>query len=484
VNAGASTSQTVAIVDAFDDPTVQADLDTFDAQYGLPAETASSLKVVNQTGGTSLPPADSGWAGEITLDVQAVRGLCHACRILLVEADSDSNADLATAVDYAAAHASIVSNSYGGPEIPADPNLADYDHPGVAILASTGDDGWYGWDHVNENSPSDSAPATPASYNTVVGVGGTTLSLNPDSSRAAESVWNDNGPADGYGFSLGEALGASGGGCSSQYAPRGFQAAVAGYTTLGCGSSHRNGVDVAVDADPFTGFDICQNYGNTNGASCGWSTAGGTSLSTPLVAALWALAGGPAAVRYPALSLYGHYKSDHTHLYDVTVGSNGLCDGTSPVYCTGGTNPNGSSVGFLDCAWSTTDTSNDAPLANRYQCYPRPGYDGVSGVGTPIGTSAFKPMRPTARIASPGRVTHGVAHTFSGAGSSSPFPGGAITKYVWNWGDGHTTTTSKPTAKHTYASKHRRTITLTVSDTYTSQNGNRTGVRSITVTVK
>src|SRR5262249_3762998 len=157
-----------------------------------------------------------GWAGEITLDVQAVRGLCHACKILLVEATSNSDSDLSTATNYAASQASIVSNSYGGPEAPADPKASAHHHPRLAILASTGDDGWYGWDHFNLGSPSDGAPDVPASYNTVVGVGGTSLAVNQDGSRASESVWNDNGPGDVYGSNLGP-LGASGGGCSSLY---------------------------------------------------------------------------------------------------------------------------------------------------------------------------------------------------------------------------------------------------------------------------
>lgn len=118
VNAGASTGQTVAIVDAFKDPSVTADLNTFDTQYGLPGETSTSFRVVNQAGGTNLSgiASDLGWATETTLDVQAVRGLCHKCKILLVEANSSSTADLGTAVDRAVTMgARVVSNSYGGP---------------------------------------------------------------------------------------------------------------------------------------------------------------------------------------------------------------------------------------------------------------------------------------------------------------------------------------------------------------------------------
>src|SRR5581483_3938103 len=117
LNNGASTNQTVAIVDAFADPSVKADLNTFDAHYGLPHETSTSFKVITQTGSTNLSGVtpDAGWAGEITLDVQTVRGLCHKCRILLVEANSSSDADLAAGVNQAVHQgAKIVSNSYGG----------------------------------------------------------------------------------------------------------------------------------------------------------------------------------------------------------------------------------------------------------------------------------------------------------------------------------------------------------------------------------
>jgi hypothetical protein len=493
LNAGAATSQTVAIVDAYRDPSVTSDLDAFDAEYGLPAETGTSFQVVSQTGGSvSGINTDVNWSGEITLDVEAVRGLCHACKILLVEANTNNNSDLGAAVDYAAAHASIVSNSYGGPEFASDPQVSDYDHPGVAILASTGDDGWMGWDFFNEGGPSDSLPSVPASYNTVVGVGGTTLNLNPNGTRASESVWNDDGPYDVWGLNLGLSLGASGSGCSTQYDAQTWQQDVAGYSSLGCGATARNGVDIAADADYFTGFDTYETTSwctttDDNGNSCpgsdpGWLTYGGTSLSSPLVAAMWALAGGPQGVKYPALTLYGHYKTDAAHLYDVTVGGTGACDATSPVACGGSTNINTLGYGLLDCAW---DDSNPAPLSpTPFQCNAEPGYDGVSGVGTPKGTNPFAPLSPTAVIQNAGVITVGVSHNFSASGSSTPFPGDSITQYKWTWGDGSTTTTASPTTSHTYAAVGPETITLTVTDSDSSQNGGRTGSKSILVSVQ
>jgi hypothetical protein len=492
VNAGAATAQTVAIVDAYRDPSVTADLNSFDAQYGLPAETSASFSVVNQAGGTNLSAihTDVGWAGETSLDVDAVRGLCHRCKILLVEANSSSNSDLGTAVNRAVTMgAKIVSNSYGGPEVASDPVAGDYNHPGVAVLASTGDDGWYGWDHFLDHVTPDNRPQVPAGYPTVVGVGGTTLHLNPDSTRADETVWNDNGPSGAFGLLAGRSLGAAGGGCSSVYNAQTWQRAVAGYGTLGCGSVRRSGVDIAAEADYLTGYDVFETTTSWcsgtdgNGNPCpsqnpGWQTFGGTSLSSPIVGALWGLAGGPAGVRYPALTLYGHFKSDRGHLYDVIVGDNAACGGSSAVECNGGPNLNQAVGQLLDCMWAAT---GNTVLANRYQCQAEPGYDGVSGVGTPKGTNPFVALSPTAVLTRPATVKHGHAASFSGAKSSSPFPGGAITSYTWNWGDGHTS--SGKTVSHTFAKAGTFKVTLTVTDTYTSQNNGRVGKITITLHV-
>src|SRR3954454_12402271 len=129
-------ARTVAIVDAYNNPNVIADLNTFDAHYGIPAETTTSFKVVNQSGAASpLPANNTGWATEESLDVQTVRGLCRLCNIVLVEATSNAWADLAAATDTAATtmNAKIVSNSYGGSEA-GFASASSYDHKGVAIV--------------------------------------------------------------------------------------------------------------------------------------------------------------------------------------------------------------------------------------------------------------------------------------------------------------------------------------------------------------
>jgi subtilase family serine protease len=472
VNAASTTAngQIVAIVDAFADPNVLAELNTFNTQYGLPAETSTSFKVVNQAGASSpLPAANSKWAGEIALDVQTVRGLCHVCKIVLVEGNSAGFDDLATAVNTAATtmHATEISNSYGGFESSAAFTTADrakYNHQNVVITASTGDDGWYGWDHINvgHNGTPDGVAEVPSALSTVVAVGGTSLYLNSDATRADEQVWNSNGPHDYYGWSLSSNLGASGGGCSQLFNGAGWQTHLSGYPSLGCGSSLRSGTDIAAVADPFTGYDVYRSYGVT----AHWYTYGGTSLAAPVVAALWALGGGPHGYKYPALSLYGHYKSDTTRpFYDVTVGGNGACGTSTLGSCSAffGGNPNLFGLGRIDCGW---DSANSSPVANRGQCYAGAGYDGPSGVGTPNGTTPFQPLWPTFAITKPTSVVHGHSAAFSASSEKDPFPGGAINQWTWKWGDGTTTTPTSASTSHTYAAAGTYTVTLTVTDNY------------------
>src|SRR5437588_2552189 len=171
-SATAGGSQTIALVDAYDDPNAASDLSVYRSQYGLPACTTLNgcFKKVNQFGGTSYPKRNTGWAQEISLDLDAASAICPNCHILLVEASSNSFANLATAEDYAAAHANTVSNSYGGGEFSTETSSTyegHYNHPGVAITVSSGDSG-YGVEF-------------PAASRYVTAVGGTALVR--DSSR-------------------------------------------------------------------------------------------------------------------------------------------------------------------------------------------------------------------------------------------------------------------------------------------------------------
>jgi subtilase family serine protease len=276
--------RTVAIVDAYNDPTAAADLGVYRAQFGLPACTIANgcFKQVNQTGGSSLPKTDAGWATEISLDLDMVSAACPTCHILLVEASSASFANLATAVNTAAATPGVVaiSNSYGGSDSSA---ISAYDHPGIAITASTGDAG-YGVE-------------SPASYPHVVAVGGT--SLHKSGSSWTESAWSG-----------------AGSGCSTRNANPGWQS--------GTSCSGKANADVSAVADPQTGVSV---YDSTRyqGRS-GWQVYGGTSASSPIIASVYAIADNFGT--YAGQYTWGHSSG----LHDVTSGSNGRC--TTTVWCT------------------------------------------------------------------------------------------------------------------------------------------------------
>lgn len=283
-SATAGAGQTVAIVDAFDDPTAESDLAQYRSTYGLPPCTTANgcFRKVNQTGGTLYPPPSPDWALEISLDLDMVSAVCPNCRILLVESNTNLNTDLYTAEDTAAAlGANAISNSYGGGESSSE-TAADvhFNHPGVAITASSGDDG-YGVSY-------------PAASAFVTAVGGTALTRSGSSRGWSETAWSG-----------------AGSGCSA------YEAKPACQTNAGC--SRRTVADVSAVADPNTGVAVL--YAGL------WFTVGGTSASSPIIASVYALAGNASSVTY------GSYPYSHTSgLFDVTAGTNGTC--SSAYLCT------------------------------------------------------------------------------------------------------------------------------------------------------
>ncbi len=298
--------QTVAIVDAYDDPNAASDLSTYRSQFGLPACTTSNgcFQKVNENGEASpLPdpaPSSDDWTGEESLDFDMVSAICPNCHILLVEADQPSDSDLGTAVNTAVSMgAKYVSNSYGGSE--SSSQLSEdseyYNHPGVAVTASAGDSA-YGAEY-------------PAASQYVTSVGGTSLSTASNSRGWTESVWKTSSSE------------GTGSGCSAYDPKPSWQ------TDSGC--SNRTISDVSAVADPATGVAVYDSY---NGEG-GWNVYGGTSASSPIIASVFALAGTPAAGSYPSSYPYSHTSS----LYDVTSGNNGSC---SPSYlCTAGSGYDG-----------------------------------------------------------------------------------------------------------------------------------------------
>ena len=262
--------QTVAIVDAYDDPAAAADLAIYRAQYGLPPCTAASgcFRRVAQDGSTNYPPPDptGGWEYEESLDVDMVSAICPDCHILLVEADSNAVRNLGVAVDEAVKlGAKYVSNSYGGSENSAETGWDSryYQHPGVAVTASAGDSG-YGVEY-------------PAASPYVTAVGGTTLTRDRNVPRGwTETVWGSSSGGEG-----------TGSGCSAYEAKPSWQ------TDTGC--AHRTVADVSADANPDTGVALYDTF-----EQGGWGVVGGTSVASPIIASTFALAGVPAAGSYAA----------------------------------------------------------------------------------------------------------------------------------------------------------------------------------------
>jgi subtilase family serine protease len=299
--------QTVAIVDAFDNPNVEADLATYRSMFGLPPCTTANgcFRRVNQDGGSALPQPNIGWGAETALDVDMVSAICPNCNILLVEASGANLQHLAVAENTAAAlGADAISNSYGNSEFASQTTFdSSYNHPGIAITAGTGDFGY--------------GSSYPSSSPYVTAVGGTTLTRSSGARRWAETAWSGTG-----------------GGCS-KYEPK-----PAWQNDPDCAT--RTAADVAAVADPATGVAVFDSYHYS-----GWLVFGGTSVGSPIVASVYALAGNADSLT-GAQSTY----APSAPLFDVTSGSNGRCGGS-------------------------------------YLCAVGPGYDGPTGNGTPNGTGAF-----------------------------------------------------------------------------------------------
>jgi subtilase family serine protease len=292
--------QTIAIVDAYDDPTVLTDVQKFDRQWGL---ADPKLTVAKMTSGGRAPIYNSGWAMEIALDVEWAHAIAPGASILLVEATTASLGDLLSAVNYARNQIgiSVVSMSWGTGEFSSEGSLDSYfttpaGHSGVTFVASSGDSG---------------APASwPAISSNVLAVGGTTLTLGAGSSYYGEKGWSG-----------------SGGGYSPYISEPSFQR---GFQNTG----RRSNPDVAYDADPYSGFYVCSNGG--------WYAVGGTSAGAPQWAALIAIAdqGRAAAGKAPLNSaLQAVYSLAAADFHDITTGSNGYSAGVGYDAVTGRGSP-------------------------------------------------------------------------------------------------------------------------------------------------
>jgi Subtilase family len=396
----APSKQTIALVDAYNDPTAAADLKAYSEEFGLPelpscvtdgGSEAACFKQVNEYGSAApeslpFPKTKSeletafttskeeakeayGWGIEISLDIETAHATCESCGILLVEAKSTKYSDFEEAERTAATlGATEISNSWGGPEPGVD---TAFQHPGIVVTASAGDDGYLNWD---SSEPAEEHYADfPAASPHVIAVGGTRLELESDGSWGQETVWNGDG--------------AGGGGCSEDFPAPAWQQQVADWSTVDCGTS-RAVADVSADADPYTGLavrDSSPGDGNPE-EECSrettnyphWCTIGGTSLASPLIASVFALAGGAGGVEYPARTLYENEVKDPTGLHDITFGSNGECPTQFNQL-----------TGLSEC--TPTEEAQNSGCANEAICLAVRGYDGPTGLGTPHGIDAFKP---------------------------------------------------------------------------------------------
>jgi subtilase family serine protease len=345
---------TVAVIDAYNDPSAASDLAEYRSAAGLPALTSGQFTVYNQEGETSpLPaeaPLDDDWTLEESLDVDMVSAICPLCKIDLVEADNDTGDGLYIAEETAATTlgAKYISNSWGGSETSEDTTYDSeyFGVPGVVYTAAAGDSGYAG------------GVIYPATSPNVVSVGGTTLETADNSRGWTESVW-DTSSDEG-----------TGSGCSAYEPQPSWQSAIS-ILTAAC--SNRVDNDVAADASPNTGAAI-YDTSNDNG---GWVEVGGTSESTPIIASVFALAGNDGnGGNNAAESIY-----DNTgDLNEVTASSNGTC-----------TPPTADSV--LCTATGAPDT-----------------YNGPTGWGTPDGLGAFESLSTTSSgntvtVTNPGNQT-------------------------------------------------------------------------------
>src|SRR5262252_1646476 len=312
-SAGAGAGQTVAIVDAFDDPAAESDLGVYRSQFGLPPCTTGNgcFRKAAQDGSTHFPRANGGWAQEISLDLDMVSAVCPNCRIILVEANSASLSDLLSALDEAVAlGATVISNSYGASEFTGETSFdAHFNRPGIAITASSGDAGF--------------GVQYPAASQYVTAAGGTSLTPSTNARGWSEAAWSG-----------------AGSGCSVLEPAPSWQASNANVAGV---CSKRATADVSAVADPNTGVSVYDSF--SFHGSRGWLIFGGTSVSSPIIASVFALAGG--VTTYSASYPYAHSPS----LFNITSGSNGNC--------------------------------------GSILCNAAPGWNGPTGLGTPNGTGGF-----------------------------------------------------------------------------------------------
>jgi hypothetical protein len=299
-----ATKQTIAIVSAFDDPTLQSDLAAYDRYFHLPPCTFANgcLRKLNQQGQTTpRPQTDAGgtWITESALGTEVAHSLCQSCRIVLVEADFPDLSDFSQAAHTAAeAGAGVVVTTFNPPEDSTDTYVAsDYSSAHTAFVAATGDTGYSG------------SLSFPAAFPTVIAVGGTNLSLARGGSYGGETAWSGTVS-----------------GCSIYETAPPWQARIAKLS--GCGSD-RAASDVSAMASPGTIIYASNVNGTAGGALY---QAEGTSVSAPIIGAIIGLAGSRGGQE--AKMLYSRQLSDPGGFHDITKGDD--AQGCKSAICMAG----------------------------------------------------------------------------------------------------------------------------------------------------
>jgi subtilase family serine protease len=275
---------TIVIIGAYDDATLEKDLNTFSTQFALPACTTVN-GCFTKHAMTAGIKANTGWAGETSLDVEWAHAIAPSAKILIVEATTPSGANLLKAIDYAdtVSDASAISMSWGGGEFPEELTLDSHfkNVAGAPYFASSGDNG--------------AGASWPASSPFVIGVGGTTITLKTDKTFSKETAWTG-----------------SGGGVSAYEKQPAFQS---GYS-IPKANGMRAIPDVSYDADPASGFPIVRNGK--------WYEVGGTSAGAPQWAGIAALS--PVGSGINIANLYADKGGSNAQYFrDITTGSNGDC---------------------------------------------------------------------------------------------------------------------------------------------------------------
>jgi hypothetical protein len=453
--ATAGAGETVAIVDAYNDPSAAADLSKFSTQYGLPA---AGLTQVNQTGGSSLPATNSGWDLEISLDIEWAHAIAPGASILLVEASSNSLTNLLAAERYAAAHANYVSNSWGSSEFSSEASYdSNFSAPGVSFFAAAGDEG--------------GSILWPSASPGVTSVGGTSLSLTSGGTLAQESAWSGGG-----------------GGCSR------YEIASLAQVTGSVNCAGKRALpDISLDADPNSGVSVYDSVAY-EGRS-GWWTVGGTSASTAMLAA-------ETAAQSDALSTsYIYADPANIPFRDIVLGSNGHATlsgydlatglgtwsytpgaptGLSATTGVGGvalkwTAPSGAPAGEYVVWRGTSSGQETTDLATVSGAGATEYIDSTAGSGVSYyyevqalndaGSGPFSAQAAAAPPSTPpvASFAKSCSAATCGFASTSTDAQGTISSFEWN--GGNKVTGSKSTISDTYSSAGTFTVTLKVTNT-------------------